>query len=111
MPQKSSRDKIVDQIVNLVSPIAVNLFGSAARGESANDLDFLIIIPDRKAHLVRQLAHQLYKKVDRFGIPCDFIVLSKEKYLECSQDYSSVVSAAAKEGRWLHGSEPVQVIS
>jgi predicted nucleotidyltransferase len=79
----------------------VILFGSAARGEIAedSDLDFLVVeqdVQDRHAEQVR-----LRRELRPLGIPIDVIVVSERYADEWGPARGSMIHAALTEGRML----------
>ncbi|OGV75213.1 MAG: hypothetical protein A3K19_03995 [Lentisphaerae bacterium RIFOXYB12_FULL_65_16] len=68
--------RVVEQIVELVHPLRVVLFGSAATGKATpdSDLDFLVVVSeDREADQVVDL---LNTGIRPRPMPCDFIVVT-----------------------------------
>jgi predicted nucleotidyltransferase len=67
---------VVSQIVSLVRPKRVILFGSAAEGRVGpdSDLDFLIVVPDGQS--VRHATDRLNVGVRDRPMPCDFLVVT-----------------------------------
>jgi len=65
---------VVPQIVKQAAPLRVLLFGSAVRnpGGIVNDLDFLVIVPDRNRP--SRIMDLLNSKVRNKPVPCDFLV-------------------------------------
>ena len=66
--------QIVEQIVQLIHPTRIILFGSAAReGEkAAHDIDLLVVMPDGTHK--RRTAQNLYRKITGVGMPFDIVV-------------------------------------
>ena len=78
-------DSLVKQIIGLVNPLRVILFGSAARGEAgpSSDLDILVVMPDGANR--RRTAQYLYRELDATGISLDILV-STPSVLERHKD-------------------------
>jgi predicted nucleotidyltransferase len=74
--QKNIR-QIVDQIVGLVHPVRVILFGSAASGRVRrdSDLDFLVVVPEGQRP--EELTDRLNMEVRSRPMPCDFMVVTE----------------------------------
>ena len=68
--------QVVDQIVRLVTPVRIILFGSAAKGQTGpdSDLDFLIVVQEN-CHTL-SVIDQLYMGVRKIPMPCDFLVVT-----------------------------------
>lgn len=68
--------QVVDQIVSLVMPVRIILFGSAVAGKTGpdSDLDFLIVVP--AARRTSDVVDQLYMGVRKKPMPCDFLVVT-----------------------------------
>ncbi|NUM45035.1 MAG: nucleotidyltransferase domain-containing protein [Anaerolineales bacterium] len=66
--------QLVDQIVRLIHPKQIILFGSAARkGEKVvNDIDLLVVMPEGTHK--RHTAQDLYRKIIGIEMPFDIIV-------------------------------------
>ena len=74
---KKNIQHVVEQVVSLVHPQRVILFGSAAAGHVYNDsdLDFLIVVPEDQ--LPDELADRLNTQVRNRPMPCDFMVVTQ----------------------------------
>lgn len=70
----SDIQEIVRQIVDLVHPLRIILFGSVARGETGrySDLDIMIVMPDGTHR--RHTAQDLYCKLEGIKTPYDLVV-------------------------------------
>ena len=68
---------MVDQIVTLVHPKQIILFGSAAtrRVHADSDLDFLVVVPEGER--LDELTDRLNMNVRHRPIPCDFMVVTQ----------------------------------
>jgi len=75
---QQSLDKLVAEIVRLVHPEEIILFGSAARLEvtEPNDLDLLVVMPAGKQKV--RVMKYLYKKIDNVLMPFDILVTTKQ---------------------------------
>ncbi len=67
--------EIAGQIVGLVHPLRIVLFGSAATGKIApdSDLDFLIVVPEFERP--DKVVDRLYTGLRQKPMPCDFLVV------------------------------------
>ncbi|MBM4251852.1 MAG: nucleotidyltransferase domain-containing protein [Deltaproteobacteria bacterium] len=93
---------IVAQIVSLVNPTRIILFGSSARGTTGpdSDLDILVVMPDGTHR--RKTAQLLYKSVRRNGIPLDFVVATEDDLIRHKDDFWTVICPALQEGKVLY---------
>lgn len=103
MPLKRDRlNTIVRQIVDLVQPIRIILFGSASR-ESENkesDYDILVIMPEGTHR--RNTSKILYKKVAESGIPVDIIVATPEDIEKHKNNIGLIYRSILAEGKELY---------
>ncbi len=100
--QRDRLNTVVRQIVDLVQPIKIILFGSASR-ESENkesDYDILVIMPEGTHR--RNTSKLLYKKVAESGIPVDIIVATPEDIEKHKNNIGLIYRAILVEGRELY---------
>ena len=66
--------RIIQEIVHLVHPLRIILFGSAARGtaQSGSDLDLMVIVPDNADR--KQALDMINRNVHRPEIPLDVLI-------------------------------------
>jgi predicted nucleotidyltransferase len=101
MLYESKVKNILSQVIALVHPRRVVLFGSLARGQkNVNDMDLLIIVADDAN--VREISARLQREVRRGGIALDLLVVTESGVAERADDPSSVIFYALKEGKELH---------
>jgi uncharacterized protein len=94
----------LEQVLSVVEPERVILFGSWARGEAGpdSDLDLLVVLPfDGDRH---QVALALLVALADLSTPKDVIVLSPEEWAEKRGQPGSVAYGAAREGVTLYAS-------
>lgn len=74
---KSSVRQVVEQVVALVHPCRIILFGSAVVGDVSDesDLDFLVIVPEDQRP--EELTDRLNLNVRNRPMPCDFMVVTQ----------------------------------
>lgn len=94
--------QVLDQIVRLVSPTRVILFGSAARGDVTpdSDLDFLVVIPDTQDR--EEVMDRLNKDVRRKAMPCDFLVVTATALKRTKANVGLIYGEILKEGREIY---------
>lgn len=87
---KESITKVVEQIVMLVHPRRVILFGSAVMGQFGDDsdLDFLVVVPENEH--VDELTDRLNVQLDDRPLPCDFMVVT-ESVLDRNRDNPGLI--------------------
>ena len=77
---KNEVKTLSEEIINLVHPLSIYLFGSSVRNEleKDSDLDFMVVVPNDIVNK-RQIAGELYSKTSRFEHSLDFIVATPEQ--------------------------------
>ena len=95
-------DLIVQRIVDVLHPLRIILFGSAARGEAGqdSDIDLLVVMPDGTPRLAT--AEKLHMRM--FGIPAavDFLVATPSDLERNRDNIGLVYRTILKEGRELY---------
>lgn len=104
-PTEADIQRVVDLVVETVSPLRIVLFGSAARGElrDGSDVDMMVVVPDGVDEL--RTAQALYRVKSRAGItgvPVDFVVTTVGRYLARQDSVGSVYREVARDGRELY---------
>jgi len=94
--------RLVMQIVKLAHPLRVILFGSAARGESrqGSDVDLLIVVAEDTPR--RQLAQELYCRLDGGGVPFDLVVVTPSLLKKHRSNPGLIYRQALREGREVY---------
>lgn len=93
---------IIRQIVALVAPRRIILFGSAARGDMRknSDIDLMIVLPDRAAK--KKSARILYTALETEGVPFDIVPVTEEDLARHGDTPGLVYRSALREGRVLY---------
>lgn len=93
---------IVEGIVKYSNPERILLFGSAASPTctNANDLDFLVVVPDSKPP--SKIADILNLKIRNKPMPCDFLVATPKMLQKANSDLNSVYTIAMREGHEVY---------
>ena len=93
-----NQQRIVDEIVRLVRPLRVLVFGSVARGDARpdSDLDLLVVVPDGTHR--RQTAQRLYQEVPRRGVPMDVLVTAPRNLAVQARERGLIYSTILREG-------------
>lgn len=95
-------EQVLDQIVRLVAPSRVILFGSAVRGEISadSDLDFLVVIPDSRDS--EQVVDRLNRDVKRQDLPCDFLVATPSTLARTEANAGLIYGEILRQGREIY---------
>lgn len=94
--------QVVSQIVALSRPQKVILFGSAAVGRlgSANDLDFLVIMPDGAR--TNKVLDLLNVGVRDKPMPCDFLVATASQLKQHAAVQGTIYHEIVTHGREVY---------
>lgn len=95
-------DDVVRRVVEVVRPVRIVLFGSAARGTLGpnSDLDILVVVPDGTHR--RSTAQRLYRSLFGLGVPKDVVVVTESDVKNYGTNPSLVIAPALEEGRELY---------
>jgi predicted nucleotidyltransferase len=95
-------EKLRTQIIALVNPMKIILFGSRARGTSSekSDYDILVIMPERTNK--RETAQFLYRNIENVKISYDFIVATPDTIKKYSKIRQLIYYPALKDGEELY---------
>jgi predicted nucleotidyltransferase len=99
-------DELVRRIREVVEPVRIILFGSAARGETGpdSDLDVLVVVPE--GHRRRDIAGDIYMNLIGFGHAVDVVVATEEDLRRYGDNFSLVYYPALREGRDIYAARP-----
>ncbi|MBK8570371.1 MAG: nucleotidyltransferase domain-containing protein [Nitrosomonadales bacterium] len=99
--------QMVETIVREVSPEAIILFGSRARGDARpdSDVDLLVVEtePFSPQRSRRKEAARLYIALRGQAISKDILLYSRDKFERWKNSLNHVVGRAHRKGRLLHG--------
>jgi uncharacterized protein len=72
---QASIRRITEDIVKMIHPLRIVLFGSAVSGRTTpdSDLDFLIVVPESERP--EKIVDMLYTGLRNKPMPCDFLVV------------------------------------
>jgi predicted nucleotidyltransferase len=101
-PDYQVLEQLKCKIIELVHPLKIILFGSAARGEmhADSDLDIMVVMPEGTHR--RHTAQHLYQHIEGIKIPYE-IVVATEQDMEKNKDNSSLIyKSVLKEGKPLY---------
>lgn len=94
--------KLIDQIVQLVDPLEIILFGSHARGDAEpdSDIDLLIVMPDGTHR--RDTARYLSQSLPRNGVPLDILVATDADMKNHADNIGLIYYYILKEGKRVY---------
>ena len=101
-PNPEVIEQLVRRIIELVHPLRIILFGSAARGEmeSDSDIDVLVVMPEGVHR--RRTAQLLYRQIRESGVPFDILVATPND-LEVHRDNIGLIyKTILREGREVY---------
>lgn len=104
-PTEADIQRVVDLVVQTVSPLRVVLFGSAARGELRNgsDLDIMVVVPEGVDTLrTAQALHVARSRAGVTGVPVDFMVVTPSEFERHKQSIGMVYREVVRDGRDLY---------
>ena len=99
---KKTLKKIISQLKNY-QPEKIILYGSAARGKSANDIDLLVIKKTRKNYFGRlQEINQRYLNRWQLDIPLDLTVYTPDEFARAKREKRVFIDQVEKYGQILY---------
>ena len=100
---KTEVEDICQQIINLVSPISIYLFGSSIKNEmnENSDIDWMIVLDDKDINR-RKVSQFLYKNIKRQKFPCDFIVTNTEQLEKQKNNIGLIYYYILNEGKCIY---------
>ena len=101
-PEPKKIDELVQRIVEVVHPLRVILFGSAAGGEMGpnSDLAVLVVMPDGVHR--RETAQEIYRHLWGFGFAKGIIVVTESDIREYGSNPYMIIKSALEEGKELY---------
>ncbi|MBM9499224.1 nucleotidyltransferase domain-containing protein [Leptospira sp. 201903071] len=95
-------ENLKTQVINLVNPLKIVLFGSRATGSfnKHSDYDILIVMP--KGTNKRKTAQFLYQNIENIERPYDFVVVTEETLEKYSNSHHLIYFHALKNGIELY---------
>ena len=99
---KKTLTKIISQLKNY-QPEKIILYGSLARGESANDIDLLVIKKTNKNYFSRlQEINQRYLDRWQLDIPLDLTVYTPDEFDRAKREKRVFIDQVEKYGQILY---------
>ena len=95
-------EQLVQRIIELVQPLRIILFGSAARGEMGpdSDIDVLVVMPEGVHR--RQTAQLLYQQIRGLGVPFDILVATPDDLERHRDNIGLIYQSILREGREVY---------
>ena len=95
-------EQLVRHIIELVHPLRIILFGSAARGEmeSDSDIDVLVVMPEGVHR--RRTAQLLYRQIRGLGVPFDILVATPDDIERHKDNIGLIYQSILREGREVY---------
>jgi uncharacterized protein len=100
MPDKTL-EKIIEKILEVITPDKIILFGSRAKGTAREDSDYDILVVKSGIENKREISKKIYLNLN---IPAsvDIIVQTPESIEENKKRFYSVVKEAINEGKTIY---------
>jgi predicted nucleotidyltransferase len=95
-------NRIVSRIIETSNPAKIILFGSASRGNMADESDFDILVVMKNGTHRRRTAQLIYRNISDIGFASDIIVVTEEDVELYKDEETSIISPALKEGKVLY---------
>ena len=94
--------QLTENIIQLVHPLRIILFGSVVRGESSenSDIDLLVVMPEGTHR--RHTAQFLYRKIKGIGIPFDLIVTTPSDLEKYKNNPGLIYKTILEEGKEIY---------
>ena len=95
-------EQLVQRIIELVQPLRIILFGSAARGEMGpdSDIDVLVVMPEGVHR--RRTAQFLYRQIRGLGVPFDILVATPNDLEKHKNNIGLIYRSMLREGREVY---------
>ena len=95
-------EQLVRRIIEIVQPLRIILFGSAARGEMGPDsnIDVLVVMPEGVHR--RRTAQLLYRQIRGLGVPFDILVATPDDLERHKDNIGLVYQSILQEGREVY---------
>ena len=95
-------EQLVRRIIEIVQPLRIILFCSAARGEMGpdSDIDVLVVMPEGVHR--RRTAQLLYRQIRGLGVPFDILVATPNDLERHRDNIGLVYQSILREGREVY---------
>ena len=98
MPDKNIIDKLINSILQVLTPDQIILFGSQARGDARVDSDYDLLIIKKDVDNILRAEQAIYRKLIGIKVNADIIVRTPELIEENKNIAGSLVKNALKDG-------------
>ena len=100
--KKKAVDELVRRIVDLVHPLRIILFGSAARGDArpGSDIDLLVVVSERRT--CGSVEERLYRELRGVGVPFDILVITPSRLERHKNNIGLIYRTILAEGREVY---------
>jgi uncharacterized protein len=97
--------RIVDIIVDSVSPNKIVLFGSRARGDARFDSDYDLLVVKSGLENERNVSRAIYRRMlnESIDVPIDIIAVDADRYERNKADPGLIYSSIENTGIVLYG--------
>lgn len=101
-PDPKVIEDLVRCIVEIVPPLRIILFGSAARGEMKpdSDLDVLVVVPEGTHR--RHTAQRIHRHMIGFPLAVDIVIATESDLRTLGENFSLVYYPALREGKEIY---------
>jgi predicted nucleotidyltransferase len=101
-PNQEEIKILVKEIVAILNPIKIILFGSAARGDMGpdSDLDVMVVVPEGTHR--RRTAQKLYRELCGIQTSYDLVVATPSDLQKHKDSPGMIYRAALEEGKVLY---------
>jgi len=101
-PNSKLIDDLKRQIVSLIHPLKIIIFGSAARGDfkEGSDVDILVVVPQGMHR--RHTCQELYRKISGVKTPFDILVATPQDLQEHKDNIGLIYHTILREGKEIY---------
>ncbi len=95
-------NNLIQQVIDLVHPLQIILFGSAAHGamHQGSDIDLLIVMPDGTHR--RRTAQSLYRAITNVRTPFDLIVTTPSELQKHKNNKGLIYQSILSDGKSIY---------
>ncbi len=100
--QQEALKTLVDAIVDVVHPLRIIVFGSAARDTMGplSDIDLLVVMPEGVHR--RKTAQDLYQRIRGIGVPFDLLVATPSDLEKHKENIGLIYRTILAEGKEVY---------
>lgn len=101
-PNSEAIESLVQNIVEIVHPLKIILFGSYARGETSSDSDIDVLVVMPEGTHCRQTAQLLYRQIKGLGVPFDILVTTPDDLEKHKDNIGLIYRTVLQEGKEIY---------